>query len=587
MTFFSRNMTTSPRILRNKTLAEEDIRYLESQGCSATDWSGVIIAPGTDLSLLSCVRFEGEVSIGRLTCEEGRRVGIHNALIADSKIGNQVYIKNISSGISGYRVSDRVRIEDVGSLEGLPGASCGVGTEVSVLDETGSRAVRIVPGLSASLALLLAMNPRWAEEVDYDSSAASTPPALPSIGTGAEILGCGRIFNVRIDRDVKVSGAELLENGSIVNNAPRGVSKAYVGTGVIARNFIIEDGIVDTGARIFNTYVGQCAIVSNGFMAHDSLFFANSHCENGEACAVIAGPYTVSMHKSTLLIGAVYSFMNAGSGTNFSNHLYKLGPVHWGIAERGVKTSSGGYVMWGAKIGAYSLVMGQHKTHPDTSRFPFSYLFGDSDGKTTVSPGRMLTSSGLMRDERKWPMRDSRVEARLPLHDRIDFETLNPVTVGRMIDAVEYLRGLDADSPGHTEIDGMILRHSSIEKGIKYYLLAIKKYFYEMTRENGLPSPFDAREGEWVDVCGQLLPRSVMERVVVSDSLEEAVEILDEASADREAAERGWIAWRFRDGILDEMADAAEAAAEFDALREKDRKDYVNLLASENKMLRL
>jgi hypothetical protein len=39
-----------------------------------------------------------------------------------------------------------------------------------------------------------------------------------------------------------------------------------------------------------------------------------------------------------LLLAGLFSFFNAGSGTNQSNHLYKLGPVHQGVLERGCKT---------------------------------------------------------------------------------------------------------------------------------------------------------------------------------------------------------------------------------------------------------
>lgn len=80
------------------------------------------------------------------------------------------------------------------------------------------------------------------------------------------------------------------------------------------------------------------------------------------------------MHKSSLLIAGMFSFLNAGSGSNQSNHLYKLGPIHQGIVERGSKTTSDSYILWPAKIGAFSLIMGRHVNHPDTSDLPFSYL---------------------------------------------------------------------------------------------------------------------------------------------------------------------------------------------------------------------
>ena len=90
--------------------------------------------------------------------------------------------------------------------------------------------------------------------------------------------------------------------------------------------------------------------------------------------SVFAGPFTVSHHKSTLMIGAMFSFMNAGSATNFSNHMYKLGPVHQGVFARGTKCGSGSYMMLPVRIGPFTTVLGHHTAHVDTSLMPFSYI---------------------------------------------------------------------------------------------------------------------------------------------------------------------------------------------------------------------
>ena len=111
--------------------------------------------------------------------------------------------------------------------------------------------------------------------------------------------------------------------------------------------------------------MGQACHLGHTYSASDSLFFSNCQEENGEACAIFAGPFTVTHHKSTLLIAGMFSFMNAGSGSNQSNHMYKLGPIHQGALERGAKTTSDSYILWPARIGAFSLVMGRHVTHPD------------------------------------------------------------------------------------------------------------------------------------------------------------------------------------------------------------------------------
>ena len=94
------------------------------------------------------------------------------------------------------------------------------------------------------------------------------------------------------------------------------------------------------------SFVGQGVQLGKQFSSENSLFFANCEGFHGEACSIFAGPYTVTHHKSTLLIAGIYSFYNAGSGTNQSNHMYKLGPVHQGVLQRGSKNGSFSYMRW-------------------------------------------------------------------------------------------------------------------------------------------------------------------------------------------------------------------------------------------------
>ncbi len=112
----------------------------------------------------------------------------------------------------------------------------------------------------------------------------------------------------------------------------------------MGRDFVASLGAKIGGSSIIERcFIGQSCHIDHLFSAHDSLIFANCNLENGEACAIFAGPFTVSSHKSSLLIAGHFSFLNAGSGSNQSNHLYKLGPIHQGVVERGSKTSSDSY----------------------------------------------------------------------------------------------------------------------------------------------------------------------------------------------------------------------------------------------------
>lgn len=86
------------------------------------------------------------------------------------------------------------------------------------------------------------------------------------------------------------------------------------------------------------------------------------------------GPYSVChLHKSTLLIGGLFSFSNSGSSSfNQSNHA--TGPYPPWIVERGCKLASDSYLLWPAHIGAFN-VKGRHSSGRTQGKpFPFSYL---------------------------------------------------------------------------------------------------------------------------------------------------------------------------------------------------------------------
>lgn len=566
-----------------------EIAEMTANGCRCADWTRVKFNPHSDFSRFRNVSFEEDNSIGLITENDI----IENARLRNCRIWDNVTIRNIGEILDNCDIQSRARIENTGSIVYEAESRCGVGTEVAVLDETGSRPVIIFPGLTAQIALLMAREPKWSENhlhpilMDF----LDTQRYFAGIGEDAVVENCGKLLNVSVGREVIVSGAVSLKNGTIINNAAPGRALAFIGAGVDAENFIVEDGRLDSGALVRNCYIGQGATLEKRFTAHDSLFFANCSLENGEACAVFAGPYTVSMHKSTLLIGVQTSFMNAGSGTNQSNHMYKLGPVHWGILERGVKTSSSSYLMLGAKIGAFSLLMGSHKTHPDSSQFPFSYLFGDDRGATVVVPGVMLRSCGLMRDEQKWPARDRRLKRKLPMHDRVVFDVLNPITVEAMLTALDVIDDLlsrPADDDRFLRYRGMKFTRASLERARHLYELAIYKYLSTRIEDHGFPeSKSDEDVSSWVDMAGLLIPRFYLEEVMKMERIEDMKELFDAAFNRYPELEREWIATRFNDRWHKSKEVINSYAEDFDRMIEEDRRRYLEDLAAQNDMLKL
>lgn len=519
-----------------RNLGAAEISALEARGCRASDWSRVTVAEGFDPGRLSNVEFSGDVSIGSLRGTFERPGGVvRQSMIADVTlhnvaVGDDVYIRRVATYIANYDIADEAYIENVDCLIGTLDSTFGVGTEVSVLNETGGREVPIYERLSAQTAYLIAMYRHETAMVErlcqlIRQHADALRGTRGKIGRHAEILNCGTINDVNIGNFARIKGATRLKDGTIASSE---AAPVFVGRDVIAEGFVFASGSrVDDGAVVHHCFIGQATVLSHLFSAHDSLFFANCNCENGEAAAIFGGPYTVTMHKSSLLIAGIFSFLNAGSGSNQSNHMYKLGPIHQGVVERGSKTTSDSYLLWPAKIGAFSLVMGRHVNHPDTSRLPFSYLIENHSGSYLV-PGINLRSVGTIRDAQKWPRRDKRRDP--DTLDCINFNLLSPFTVGKMVCGSHLLCDLERTAGVTAErfaFQAMIIEARALRKGLDLYGLAIDKFMgnsiihrlgSNVITDDSQIAPLlapthEAGRGEWVDVCGMFAPKSEIDRL--------------------------------------------------------------------------
>jgi hypothetical protein len=226
----------------------------------------------------------------------------------------------------------------------------------------------------------------------------------------------------------------------------------------------------------------------------------------------------------------MFSFLNAGSGSNQSNHMYKLGPIHQGIMERGGKTTSDSYLLWPSRIGAFSLVMGRHYKHCDTADFPFSYLIESKDESILV-PAINLKSIGTIRDTQKWPGRDKRTDSNLL--DFINFNLLSPYTVHKMINGREKLLAIRKTSgEGATEysLDKMKIEKNALDRGIVLYEMAIWKFLGNSVITRLQDGKFKSDEdickalrpdsafgkGYWVDLSGLICPFEALDQLLIS-----------------------------------------------------------------------
>jgi hypothetical protein len=472
--------------------------------------------------------FYGDIRLGefhkKVEVSKGfvKHSGINDATLRNVTVGDNCLIEKVGNYINNYTIGNDCYISNICTMETTEGATYGEGHMVSVLNEMGDGNVILFNELNSQLAAFMvkhfndqqlkkAIHLMVNEEIKLDT------PDQGTIGNNVKIINTKEITNTVIKDDCEISGASRLSDCTIMSSKDASV---YIGTGVICENSIISNGCsITNSVKMQDCFVGEACQITNGFTAEASLFFANSYMANGEACAAFCGPFSASHHKSSLLIGGEFSFYNAGSNTNFSNHAYKMGPMHYGTLERGTKTASGAYVLMPAKIGAFSVCFGKLMNHPDMRCLPFAYLMAYGETMYIV-PGRNITTVGLYRDIKKWPKRDKRAAS--SKKSIINFDWLSPFTVGEIIEGkkiLEALRQAGGDNVSSYNYHEYIINASSLRKGIKYYDIALRIYLGAVlkraVKEGFLQKPTsEIGLGKWNDLSGLLLPASEEERLI-------------------------------------------------------------------------
>lgn len=521
-----------------RSLSIGEIRGLEASGCRSNSWESVFVKEPFNAERIQNVTFTGTVRLGHFNGTARERCGlpllhgIKNAHIHNCTIGDNVTITDITGFIANYDISEGVVIRNCGHISTEGRTSFGNGTRVAVLNETGGREVPIWDRLTSHMAYIITLyrhRPAAIEVIekligDYTEQVKSD---RGEIGAGSYIAGCGTIKNVKVGNGAVIEDVSRLAEGSVNSTFKDPV---FIGNDVIMDHFIICSGSkVNDAAVIDKCFIGQGCTLSKQYSAENSLFFANCGGYHGEACSIFAGPFTVTHHKSTLLIAGIFSFMNAGSGSNQSNHMYKLGPIHQGIMERGSKTTSDSYVLWPSRIGPFTLVVGRHYHNVDTTQFPFSYLT-EVSYESQLIPGINLRSVGTIRDAQKWPKRDARKDQKKL--DQINYNLLSPFTVGKMMKGRELLRMLLSDHPGEQFIyfDRMRMKTSAAERGITLYQMGIDKFIGNSVIKRLEGTEFRSDDeirarmkpesnegtGDWIDMSGLITPLSAIEELLSS-----------------------------------------------------------------------
>lgn len=536
---------------RNLTANEKE--QLINQNNQSKNWNDVQVAEDfTPKNIVNC-SFSGKIKLGvydgSIELEGGidENCGLYNTRFHNCTIGDNAFIDRVNNYIANYEIDNHVIIFNIDVLLTNGLSTFGNNNKVAVLDETGGREIAVFDKLSAQMAYLLTIyrhRPKLIENLQkliekYTNGITSD---IGYIGEGSKIINAGTIRNVRMLQNTVVNSAKCLENGSLMSCQNHPIE---IGNDVVMRNFIVGAGTkVIEGSLVTDCFIGQGCKLARQYSAENSVFFSNFQGYHGEACSIFAGPFTVTHHKSTLLIAGMYSFMNAGSGSNQSNHMYKLGPMHQGIVERGSKTASDSYLLWPARIGAFTLVMGRHYKNSDTSDLPFSYLI-EGQNESLMFPAINIRSVGTIRDAQKWPARDGR-RAKQKV-DLINFNLLSPFTVQKMIRGTEILKKLQEISGNKSEVyvfENVKIKNTSLLTGLKLYKIGIVKFLgnalIKRLSEKKPRTINDLRTllkdgmkggtGDWVDIAGMFASKkgvmSIIENIE-NEQLNSVDEIAD------------------------------------------------------------
>ena len=135
--------------MKYRKLTKSEIAALESQACSADDWTGIEVGAGFSTDHVRSVRFSGKVRIGAFSKEfmlpggMKKHSGLYHATLHNVTVGDDCCIENVKNYIANYDIGHDTFIENVDIILTDGPSSFGNGVEASVLNETGGREVGI------------------------------------------------------------------------------------------------------------------------------------------------------------------------------------------------------------------------------------------------------------------------------------------------------------------------------------------------------------------------------------------------------------------------------------------------------------
>ncbi len=449
-----------------RKLDTQEIDGLEAAGCSALDWSKILVAEGFDSRRIQRVRFLEDVVLGRFTgtaeVAEGfqQPTGVYDAVLTHCVIGHDALVERVGL-MAGVVVGQRTILWNCGRIVCQGTTAFGSDITLAVGPQAHGRQIPLYAEIDLPTATALATCTQ-ADLPGAIETILANYRALASFNrtilcVDSRLLQVETLINSYVGSGSIVDGCKLVAESTLLGSCEEPVR--VIGAASVQSSILQWGSSVESGATVHNSLLAEYACVQDQGSLRDSLLGPNSVVGRGEVGSCLLGPF-VALHHQSMLMSTLWpeGKGNISSGANVgANHTGRAPDQEFWPGE-GMFIGLGVNVRFPADFtrAPYSVLACSVTTSPQRVEFPFSLINSPthtfphlSPTLNQIIPAWLLTDSlyTLKRNERKYRERNHarRIE--------IDFRILRPEMYDLMREACRRLEAVDAQKAVYTERD--------------------------------------------------------------------------------------------------------------------------------------
>ncbi|MFT7553612.1 MAG: hypothetical protein ACI9BV_003949 [Rhodothermales bacterium] len=384
-----------------------EIVELEAAGCSAEDWSRVLVSDDFNAARVQRVHFHGDIRLGRFEGKVDRSgvplpSGVFDATISNCRIEDDARVSGIGL-MADTNVGKGALVSDCDEVLGMAGSTFGNGIRVGLQASNANRSIPVVADvLFQDLAPLVRPRPSAIVRASLDLRVAQYQDRCRSdrtiIGAGAKVTGCRRISGSYVGPGCVISGAAAVSESTLLSEAD-GTDGARVGGGAIVRRSLLQwNSVAEDGAFVEESLLCEASTVTRKGIVTSSVIGPNTTIAEGEVSASVVGPF-VGFNHQALLVSACWpeGRGNVGYGAN-------VGSNHTGRApDQEVHPGEGTFFGLGINLkmpssfaeAPYTIIATGVNTNPQRLAMPFSLIV---PGHAPDAPNRLFPGWGLSRN---------------------------------------------------------------------------------------------------------------------------------------------------------------------------------------------